>query len=75
MSILLRNLVRQFNLSLKTKTKLRGLSPRANNTDRATAIVGEVSANFCALRVPCGQSDVTLRPYSPHNQYLKFYQK
>jgi hypothetical protein len=29
------------------KTKLRGLSPRANYTDRATAAVGEVSANFC----------------------------
>jgi hypothetical protein len=27
--------------------KLRGLSPRANYTDRAPPIVGEVSANFC----------------------------
>jgi hypothetical protein len=27
--------------------KLRGLSPRSIYTDRATAVVGEVSANVC----------------------------
>jgi hypothetical protein len=31
----------------KTKTKLRGLSPEANYTDRATAAVGEVVPTFC----------------------------
>jgi hypothetical protein len=30
----------------KTKTKLRGLSPQANYTDRATATVGEVVPTF-----------------------------
>jgi hypothetical protein len=29
-----------------TKTKLRGLSPQANSTDRATAAVGEVVPTF-----------------------------
>jgi hypothetical protein len=29
-----------------TKTKLRGFSPQANYTDRATAACREVSANF-----------------------------
>jgi hypothetical protein len=32
---------------LKKKTKLRGLSPQANYTDRATAAVGEVVPTFC----------------------------
>jgi UDP-3-O-[3-hydroxymyristoyl] glucosamine N-acyltransferase len=32
---------------LKLKAKLHGLTPRANYTDRATAAVGEVCANFC----------------------------
>jgi hypothetical protein len=27
--------------------KLRGLGPRTNYTDRATALVGKVSTNFC----------------------------
>jgi hypothetical protein len=27
--------------------KVRGFSPQANYTDRATAAFGEVSANFC----------------------------
>jgi hypothetical protein len=27
--------------------KLHGLSPQANYTDRATPLVGQVSANFC----------------------------
>jgi hypothetical protein len=30
----------------QTKTKLRGLSPQANYTDRATAAVGEVAPTF-----------------------------
>jgi hypothetical protein len=30
----------------KNKNKLRGFSPQANYTDRATAVVGQVSANF-----------------------------
>jgi hypothetical protein len=34
-------------LNLKTKlTKLRGLSPQANYTDRATAAVGEIMRTF-----------------------------
>jgi hypothetical protein len=33
----------------KTKTKLHGLSPRANYTDRATAVVGEVIVNFLPI--------------------------
>jgi hypothetical protein len=36
--------------SYKTKTKLSGLSPRANYTDRATAAVGEVNANLFRYR-------------------------
>jgi hypothetical protein len=28
------------------RTKLRGFSPQTNYTDRATALVGEVSSNF-----------------------------
>jgi hypothetical protein len=31
---------------LYTKTKLRGLSPQANYTDRTTAAVGEVVSTF-----------------------------
>jgi hypothetical protein len=30
-------------------------SPHANYTDRATALVGEVSANFCGQKVSRGQ--------------------
>jgi hypothetical protein len=41
-----RNFSRRHILILKNKTKLRGLSPRANYTDRATAACREVSANF-----------------------------
>jgi hypothetical protein len=29
------------------KTKLRGLSPRANSTTERPPLVGEVSGNFC----------------------------
>jgi hypothetical protein len=31
----------------KQTNKLHGLSPRANYTDRATPLVGEMIANFC----------------------------
>jgi hypothetical protein len=48
----------------KTKTKLRGLSPLANYTDRATTACGEVSANFCGKWVPRGQRDGSLQSYS-----------
>jgi hypothetical protein len=41
------------------KSKLRGLSLRANYTDRST---GEVSTDFCGLKVPRGQRDGPLRP-------------
>jgi hypothetical protein len=34
-------------LNCNIKKKLRGLNSRANYTDRVTAAVGEVSANFC----------------------------
>jgi hypothetical protein len=39
----------QYDTPHKTthKTKLRGLSLRANYSDRETAAVGEVSANVC----------------------------
>jgi hypothetical protein len=47
----------------KAKTKLCGLSPRANCTDRAPP-VGEVNANFCGERAPCGQRDGSIRSYS-----------
>jgi hypothetical protein len=33
-------------LDIAKKTKLRGLSPQANYTDRATAAVGEVVPTF-----------------------------
>jgi hypothetical protein len=49
---------------LSPNEKLRGLSPRANYTDRATAACRRVSANFYGERVPRGQSDGFLRPYS-----------
>jgi hypothetical protein len=37
---------RGMNTHRKTKTKLRGPSPQANYTDRATAAVGEVVPTF-----------------------------
>jgi hypothetical protein len=40
-----------FYRNLKTKTKLHGLSPRANYTDRATALVREVIANYFLLHI------------------------
>jgi hypothetical protein len=39
-------------------------------------LVGEVIANFCGYRVPCGQRDGSLRPYSRFSwqEPLLFYQ-
>jgi hypothetical protein len=48
----------------KQTNKLRGLSPRANYTDREPPVVGDVSANFCEQSVPRGQREGSLRPYS-----------
>jgi hypothetical protein len=42
---------------------LRGLSPRANYTERPQ-LVGDVSANVCEERVTRGQRDGSPRPYS-----------
>jgi hypothetical protein len=58
-----------------TKTKLRGLSPRANYTERPP-LVGEAIANFCGYRVTRGERDGTLRPYSRFSRQepLLFYQ-
>jgi hypothetical protein len=50
-------------LKTKTKTKLHGLSPRANLPTERPQLVGEVTANFCGKRVPRGQRDGSLRPY------------
>jgi hypothetical protein len=49
------------------KYKIRGLSPRANYTYRATnrrPLVSEVSANFCGQRASRGQRYESLPPYS-----------
>jgi hypothetical protein len=46
-----------------TKTKkLRGLSPQANYTDRATVAVGEVVPTFADRGVLCGQRNGSPRP-------------
>jgi hypothetical protein len=44
--------------------KLRGLSPRANYTDEQPPLVGELCVNVYGERVPLGQRDGSLRPYS-----------
>jgi hypothetical protein len=46
----------------KKKTKLRGLSPQANYTDRATAAVGEVVPTFAGRGVLRGQCNGSPRP-------------
>jgi hypothetical protein len=46
----------------KTKTKLRGLSPQANYTDRATAAVGEVMPTFA------GRECYVVRATGPHRR-------
>jgi hypothetical protein len=64
-------------VNLKLKTKLHGLSPRANYTTERPPLVGEVIANFfCAQRVPRGQRDGSLRPYSwfSRQEPILFYQ-
>jgi hypothetical protein len=43
-------------------SKLRGLSPQANYTDRATAAVGEVVPNFADTGVLRGQRNGSPRP-------------
>jgi hypothetical protein len=49
-------------LTLKLKTKLRGLSPQANYTDRATAAVSEVVPTFADRGVLRGQRNGFPRP-------------
>jgi hypothetical protein len=49
-------------LSCRQRNKLRGYSSPANYTDRATAAVGEVSANFSGQRVSRGHSNESPRP-------------
>jgi hypothetical protein len=44
------------------KKKLRGFSPPATYTDRATAVCREVSANFSGKRVSRGQRNESPRP-------------
>jgi hypothetical protein len=46
----------------KKKKKLRGLSPQANYTDRATAAVGEVVPTFAGIGVLHGQRNGSPRP-------------
>jgi hypothetical protein len=45
-----------------TKTKLRGLSPQANYTDRATTAVGEVVPTFAGRGVLRGKRNGSPRP-------------
>jgi hypothetical protein len=46
----------------KKKNKLRGLSPQAKYTDRATAAVGEVVPTFAGRGVLRGQRNWSPRP-------------
>jgi hypothetical protein len=48
----------------KQKTKLRGLSPRANYTDRAIILSTKLVQTFFGQSVPRGQRDGSLQPYS-----------
>jgi hypothetical protein len=52
----------QGDMGLEDRTELHGLSPQENYTNRATAAVGEVSANFCKWRVSRGQRNGSPRP-------------
>jgi hypothetical protein len=56
------------NAFSKLKTKLRGLSPQANYTERPP-LVGEVSANFWGLRVLRGQRNEFPRPLISENAF------
>jgi hypothetical protein len=47
----------------KRKNCVAWICERTIPTKR-TSLVDEVSANFCGYRVPCGQRDGSLRPYS-----------
>jgi hypothetical protein len=61
----------------KTKTKLHGLSPRANYIDRATAAYRRRDCQlFCRWKVPPGQRDGSLQPYCrfSRQESLLFYQ-
>jgi hypothetical protein len=51
-----------YQINLKKKKKLRGLSPQANYTDRATAAVGEVVPTFADRGVLRGLRNGSPRP-------------
>jgi hypothetical protein len=53
-------------IGVRLKKKLRGLSPRANYTERPP-LVGEVSGNFCGVR-GCDVVSVT----DPYGRILGF---
>jgi hypothetical protein len=50
--------------SLTDETLLRGLSPRSNYTDRATAVLAKLVPTFVDRGVSRGQRNVLPRPYS-----------
>jgi hypothetical protein len=62
MTYLQRFLGQTLPLITDLKTKLRGLSPQANYTDRATAAVGEVVTTFADRGVLRGQRNGFPRP-------------
>jgi hypothetical protein len=59
-----------------TKTKLHGLSPRANYTDRATAACRRSDCQLVRIEGANGQRDGSLWPYSRFSRQepLLFYQ-
>jgi hypothetical protein len=59
----------------KKKNSMVGVRERTIPTERRP-LVDEVIANFCGQRVPCGQRDGSLRPYSRFSRQepLLFYQ-
>jgi hypothetical protein len=61
---------------IQTNNKLHGLSPRANYTDQATATCRQSDCQLLRIRVPRGQHDGSLRPYSRFSRQepLLFYQ-
>jgi hypothetical protein len=63
-------------LKSNKKTKLHGLSPRANYTDRATASCRRSDCQLFGWRVPHGQRDGSLLSYSRFSRQepLLFYQ-